>query len=113
MLYNGNMNSLPDKLNRKFLEWQMERGKPQSQKAFAEWLGVKPTTYSGWAAGLPPDDEGMKKLESKWGPVVWLWVGKLPPDIRERTQSTTPERQAELLDLIADFLERAGAAKEL
>jgi transcriptional regulator with XRE-family HTH domain len=96
-------------LNRRFLEWQLKTGRPQTAKAFAEYLGVKQSTYSGWANGtIPPSPEGLARIADKLGREVYLAAGSLPPELQDKIQKSSPEAYKELLDIIESYLTGSG-----
>lgn len=121
-IYNTVMPGFSDWLNKKFVEWQAAQGRPMSQKDFARWLGVKPTTYSGWVNDdIPPSGENLSKLAYKLGDEVYLVLGREPPSpavqallkAREAYEELDPDQQQAFLnrinELIVEVMDEYGA----
>lgn len=67
-------------LTRKYLEYQLEKGRPIFVREFAEWLGVPPTSYSNWInTGIIPSIRYIDRLADKLGPEVYDVVGLARP----------------------------------
>lgn len=108
------MPSVRDWLNKKFLEWQNEQGQPMTQKDFAAYIGVKPTTYSGWInSGIPPTGDNLHRLAEKLGYEVYVMVGIIPPSPIVRTlheaqaayDALPPEKQQAFIDRINQIIQ--------
>ena len=55
-------------LNKKFLEWQSMLGEPQSQKAWAAYLTMPPTTYSNYYnTDAKPRGKYLQRMVDLWG----------------------------------------------
>lgn len=65
-----------DYLNKKFLEWQLNRGVPTSMTEWAKWMNVPNTSLSMWmnAVRLPVGDN-IYKLADRLGPEVYDLLG--------------------------------------
>jgi transcriptional regulator with XRE-family HTH domain len=111
-------------LNKKFLEWQNMKGMPQKQKEFAAYLGVKPTTYSGWVNDdIPPSGDNLHKLAAKLGYEIYAIIGVEPPspiikalhEVQAAYDALPPEGQDELMQraewIIEDTLKKYGARR--
>lgn len=71
--------SFKEFLFEKFLDWQREVGR-KSQKDFAEYLGVPPTSYSTWInTNSKPGDEYIPILAKKLGDEVYDILGRARP----------------------------------
>ncbi len=115
-MYNTIVGNLSDWLNKKFLEWQNQKGRPQKAKAFAEHLDVKYTTYSGWVnSKIPPSKENVEKLAAKLGPEIYDILGMLRPDPDEEKwlsvfRAVPPGNKKALMDLAVRFLLECGGS---
>lgn len=111
-------------MNKKFLEWQNKMGMPQKQKDFAAYLGVKPTTYSGWVNGdIPPTGNNLQKLANKLGYEIYVITGVVPPspivktlaDIQAEYNALSPDQQQLFVErmnqLIEDTLIELGSRR--
>lgn len=85
--YNVRVNSSEDKetfaqyLNRKFREWEHEKGSHQTVSAFARFLGVKQPTLTRWMMGDSiPDLGNAQILAEKLGFDFYPMVGLVKPD---------------------------------
>lgn len=109
-------------LNKKFVEWQSEQGRPMNQKDFARWLGIKPTTYSGWINDdIPPSGENVHKIAYKLGFEIYDLTGVAQPApitqmviaTQEAYNALPPEGQQELIaqlnQIIQNTLKEFGA----
>ena len=98
-------------LNKKFLEWQNQQGEPMTQKEFARYLGVKPTTYSGWVNGnIPPSTTHLKKVASVLGFDVYEALGLPTPNENEKAiailETLASEEDPEIVSLWASIRRR-------
>jgi transcriptional regulator with XRE-family HTH domain len=66
------MSKQRDYLTKKHLQYQTRLGETVTQKAFAEYLGFPPTTYSNYYNGNgKPTYENLKRMHDLWGDEVY------------------------------------------
>ena len=103
-------------LNKKFLEWQNQQGEPMDQQDFARYLGIRPTTYSGWINGnVPPSNDNLRRVAAKLGYEIYDVLGMPRPTEREAAIATlealaeqdNPETD-EIFDLIGRWFSDHG-----
>ncbi len=93
-----------------FLEWQKTQGRKMPQYKFANYLGVKPSTYSMWISGKQdPDPYNTDKIANKLGPKVYEIMGMTPPPefIKKLVavyDELTPDQRHQLQKRIAELL---------
>ena len=109
------MTEISDWLMNKFLEWEKETGERQTFKAFADYLGVKPTTFSSWMnSGIPPTGDNIRKVADKLGYEIYDILDipqderPVRADLREAIRQIPPGNQDDLLELIEEFLRDHG-----
>jgi len=113
------MNEFTHWLNLKFLEWQSETGQRQTLKAFAQCIGVKPTTLSSWLnADVLPTGDKVQLLADKLGYEVYGVLGieaKEPVSLQKARvayNELPPERQAEFSEqlekVVDDWMKANG-----
>jgi transcriptional regulator with XRE-family HTH domain len=73
--------TIPELLEKKYLEWQSQLGKRKTLDEFAEYLGVSRTVLSNWLSGnRKPGTESLRLLSSKLGFEVYDVLGLPRPD---------------------------------
>ena len=75
-------------LLQKYLDWQAEQGKPMTETKFAQYLGVRQQSLSGWLRGYykPNGYKAINALVAKLGPEVYTLLDAeepLPPELEE------------------------------
>ena len=85
-----------------------------TQKDFAAYIGVRPTTYSGWVnSGIPPSGDNLHRLAEKLGYEVYALVGVMPPspiirtlhEAQEAHDTLPPEEQQAFIDRINQVIQ--------
>lgn len=105
--------SLPEWLNRKFLEWQMENGRATAED-FAENLGIKPAIFSHYMNGRrTPRGENLYKLAEKLGYEIYDILGYPRPSsssriLRELWEKLPESEKIDVLNVIEDYLRIKG-----
>jgi transcriptional regulator with XRE-family HTH domain len=101
--------SFGELLERKFLEWQTQKGKRKSLEDFAAYLGVSQPLISQWMNGRRrPGPENIKMLAILWGPEVYDSLGLPRPNLRHAYVSRHWERlpikeQMKITEIIARY----------
>ncbi len=91
-------------LERKYLEWQIEKGKRISQAEFARLMGVSRASLTMWMNGTHlPDMESAKKIASLLGPEIFEALGLPQPNpylqkINQIFERLSPEHQQQLAE---------------
>lgn len=74
------MNPIANWLNKEFQKWERKTGERQTYKAFAEYLGVKYTTFSSWLnQGARPGNDNLRKIANRLGEEIYIILGEEPP----------------------------------
>ena len=109
--------TLEDWLHRKFREWEDEAGGRQTYKTFADYLGIKYTTFSSYInQGAKPQGRNLRKIGDVLGYEIYDIVGSERPDpleeIKTRLVHVPKERSEEVYDLLMDWLKQNGYQRQ-
>ncbi len=91
-------------LERKYLEWQIEKGQRISQAEFARLMGVSRASLTMWMNGTHlPDLESAKKIANVLGPEIFEALGIPKPNpylqkINQIFERLSPEHQQKLAE---------------
>lgn len=107
------MNLISDWLNKEFLKWERKTGGRQTYKAFAEYLGVKYTTFSSWMnQGAEPGGDNVRRIAEKLGNEIYILLGVEPPPPSISLESFPLEFRA-LLERAANEVDRELARRKI
>jgi len=98
--------SIPELLNKKFLEWQVEKGERKTLDEFAILLGVSRPLLSMWMNGTrSPGLEYKKRIIELFGAEAIEAFGE-DPDlhfIQDSWDDLSPEKRKAIRDQVAGF----------
>lgn len=119
MMYNKIVTELADWLNKRYLEWQVKTGVRQPMRAFADYLGIKPTSLSNWLnSSIPPSKDNVDKIAEKLGPEIYDILGLARPDpneekLLEMYRAIDPNDKEGFLDWAARYLIEMGRGRRV
>lgn len=85
-IYNYNMNAImnamefADWINNKFLEWQQQSGRKQTQKSFARFLGVPSASLSDWMNGKYTPEKYIDTIANRYPEVYEIFGKEITPN---------------------------------
>lgn len=102
-------------LERKYVEWQGQRGKRATLAQFADYLGISAPLLSHYMNGIrKPTRENIQKLARRLGPEVYDIFGLQNPDpklrlITRNWNKLTAEQQQEIIEGMESLLQANDA----
>jgi hypothetical protein len=80
-------------------------GPKYTQAELARWIGISPVIFNKYYNDeRSPSDESLKIIADKIGPIVYLTIGRIPPELEEIISKAPVDKLDDLKKLIEDFL---------
>jgi len=100
-------------LNKKFLEWSMERNRRPVVSEFAKYLGVSQPSLSRWLNGdYLPDEENLKKIVSRFNEDIFTKFDIPMPKTLSKTRYFIPTKNEPVEEIKKRLIEVLQEAED-